>query len=540
MSSIDWWFPPEPCTEDPNAFMTSHISTDTKNGTASRTTAPRATGRGSRPPYLVWLIPVLWTLTLGLWGLSRQDSVWRDEAATWQVAGRSPGEIWHLLGNVDAVHGLYYLLMHVLFEVFGASTTTLRLPSVLAMAGAAACVALIGRRLAGFWAGLGGGTALALLPAVQFQLQEGRAYALVAGGAGLSTLLLVSLLAPRAPGTGPGRRAWPRWTAYGAVVLVCALLNWFSLLVLPAHAVTLWWVRAGRRDLGRWLLASAAAVTGALPLILFSRTQSGQVSWIPPLTWHMLIGPAVLVAIGALGAWADRWNGPRPTCAGGGRPRPARLTAAAVGLPLLAVPLLGLAAASLIQPVFLDRYVLFSMLGLALLIGAALGAAVRVLAPRSPKASTALVPVVVGVSVLAMLPVELADRSPASRVDDVLAVAGEVSRLKREGDAVVFVPAARRDTALVSPGAFAGLADVALARGPEESGTLKGEESGPADIRAALRERQRVLLVTDAAGTAKPQGAQADRAKVALLAADFAVVEDRQTRGRRVTVYERR
>ncbi|MFD9304296.1 hypothetical protein ACFWCB_16865 [Streptomyces sp. NPDC060048] len=509
--------------------MTSHISTGPPSGTALRATGRRAIGRSRRRPNLVWLVPFLWTLALGLWGISRQHSVWRDEAATWQVAQRSPGEIWHMLGNVDAVHGLYYLLVHVLFEVFGASTTTLRLPSVLAVALAAACVALIGRRLAGPWAGLGGGLALGLLPAVQFQLQEGRAYALVAGGAGVSTLLLVSLLT-----AGSGRRTRPRWAAYGAVVLVCALLNWFSLLILPAHAATLWWVRAGRGALACWLTASAAAVAGALPLILFSRTQSGQVSWIPPLTWHMMIGPAVLLAIGVLGAWADRWNGPH------GAGRGARLSAAAVGLPLLAVPLLGLAAASLVQPLFLDRYVLFCMLGLALLIGAALGAAVRALAPRWPKTSGALVPAVIGVSALAVLPVAVADRSPASRVDDVLAVAGEVSRLKRDGDAVLFVPAARRDTALVSPGAFAGLADVALARGPVESGTLKGEEAGPARITAELRGRRRVLLVTDATRTAKPPGAQADRAKAAVLAAEFTVVADREVRGRRVTVYERR
>ncbi|MER5760038.1 glycosyltransferase family 39 protein [Streptomyces sp. NPDC002082] len=501
--------------------MSSHIST------------------GIRRPYLVWLVPVLWTLSLGMWGLSRQNSMWRDEAATWQVAERSPGEIWHLLGNVDAVHGLYYLLMHLLFEVFGASTTTLRLPSVLAVAVAAGCVALIGRRLAGPWAGLGGGLALGLLPAVQFQLQEGRSYALIAGGAGLSTLLLVSLIAgtggeaEAGSGAGPGRRTGPRWTAYGALVLVCALLNWFSLLILPAHAVTLWWARARRGVVAPWLLASAAAVAGALPLILFSRTQSGQVSWIPPLTWHMMIGPGVLLAVGALGAWADRAGGPR-----GGLP--ARLTAASVGLPLLAVPLLGLAAVSLVQPLFLDRYVLFSMLGLALLIGAALGAAVRALAPRYPRASGALVPVVVAVSAVALLPVALADRSPASRVDDVLAVAGEVSLLKREGDAVLFVPAARRDTALVSPRAFAGLKDVALSRGPAESGTLKGEEADPARISAALREQRRVLLVTDSGKGAKPPGSPADRAKAAVLRAEFTVVEDRQVRGRRVTVYERR
>ncbi|MCX4694930.1 hypothetical protein [Streptomyces sp. NBC_01408] len=480
----------------------------------------------ARRGLLLWLIPFLWTLALGLWGLSRQDSVWRDEAATWQVAGRSVGEIWALLGNVDAVHGLYYLLMHGLFEVFGASTTTLRLPSVLAVAAAAACVALLGRRLAGFWAGLGGGLALGLLPAVQFYLQEGRPYALVAAGAGLSTLLLVTLLASGTEGR-PGRRVWPRWTAYGITVLVCALLNWLSLLILPAHAATLWWVRAGRGVWLRWAAYGTAAVAGALPLILFSRGQSDQVSWIPPLTWHMLIGPGILLAVGGLGAWADR-------------PGRGRLSAAAVGLPLLAVPQLGLIGLSLVQPLFLDRYVLFSMVGLALLIGAALGAAVRACAPRFPRASTLLVPGVVGVSVLALLPVELGKRAPASRVDDVLAAAGEVSRMGRAGDAVLFVPAARRDTALVTPGAFTGLSDIALAEGPVASATLKGEEADPERIRAALLEQRRVLLVTDAAKVAKPPSAERDKVKAAVLRERFTVVEDRQVRGRRVTVYERR
>ncbi|MCB5179258.1 hypothetical protein [Streptomyces antimicrobicus] len=502
------------------------------SGAAAGRWAPRAAS-------VVPLVPALWTLALGLWGLSRQDSVWRDEAATWQVANRSAGEIWHMLDQVDAVHGLYYLLMHGLFEVFGASTTTLRLPSVLAVAGAAACVAVTGRRLAGpgragLWTGLGGGLALGLLPAVQFHLQEGRPYALVAAGAALATLLLVRAVEPagttgRADATrttGARRWRWPGWAAYGLTVLVCALLNWLSLLILPAHAATLLWVRARRRTWCGWAVAAGAAVAGALPLVLFSRSQSDQVSWIPPLTWHMLIGPAVLLAIGGLGAWLDR--------PGVGRP-----SVAAVGLPLLAVPQVGLIGLSLVQPLFLDRYVLFSMVGLALLIGAALGAAVRALRPRSPRAARLLVPVVVAVAGVAMLPVELAKRAPASRVDDVLAVADEVARLKGAGDAVLFVPAARRDTALVSPAAFAGLTDLALARGPVESGTLKGEEADPARIRAAMLAQRRILLVTDAAKVARPVSAERDAVKTAVLREHFRVTADAQVRGRRVTVYER-
>ncbi|NEC64471.1 glycosyltransferase family 39 protein [Streptomyces sp. SID9727] len=468
------------------------------------------------PP--LWLIPALWTLGLGLWGLSRQDSLWRDEAATWQVALRSAAEIRLMLGHVDAVHGLYYLLMHGLFNWFGPTTTALRLPSVLAMAVAAACVTAIGERLAGRWAGLGAGMALCLLPAAQFYLQEGRPYALVAAGAGVSTLLLVTLLG--------GRGRWGCWAAYAGTVLVCALLNWFSLLILPAHAATLAWSGAGRRVWARWTVASAAAVAGALPLVLYTSGQSRQVSWIPPLTWHMMIGPAVLLAIGGLGALVDR---------PGGR----RLSVASVGLPLLAVPQLGLAAVSLGKPLFLDRYVLFSLLGLALLIGSLLGAAVRAVAPRFPAASRWLVPVVLACSVAALLPQSLAKRSPSSRVDDVLAMAADVRRMKEPGTAVVFLPGARRDARLVSPEAFTGLRDIALARSPRASGTLNGVEAAPARIREAMLAQRRILLVTDAPGAARPENGRREKAKAAVLKDYFTVIEDQRVRGRRVTLYER-
>ncbi|MFC0055984.1 glycosyltransferase family 39 protein [Streptomyces actinomycinicus] len=466
-----------------------------------------------------WLIPVPWTLALGLWGLTRQHSLWRDEAATWMAAGRSVPGIWRLLGQMDVVHGLYYLLMHGLFTVFGQSITTLRLPSVLAMTVAACCVTAVGTRLAGHWAGVAGGLAFGLLPAVQFHLQDGRPYALVTAGCAISTLLLVTLL--------QGHGGTSRWVAYGSTVLVCALLNWLSLLVLPAHLVTLLWAGTGRRARVCWAAAAAAAVTASLPLILFSRGQRAQVAWIPPLTWHTVIGPAVLLAIGALGALADR-------------PRAGRLSTAAVGLPLLAVPHLLLIGVSLDQPLYQDRYVLFSMVGLALLIGAALAAAVRSAAPRYPRAARWLVPVTVAAALVALLPLSLQKRSPASRVDDVLAVAEDVRRLKGDGDAVVFVPADRRDTAQVSPAAFAGLRDIALAESPVTSGTLKGVECGPRRIRAEMLRHRRVLLVTDVPEVAPAVSAERDRTKVAVLKRHFTVVADEQVRGRRVTVYERR
>ncbi|MFJ2439631.1 hypothetical protein ACIOWG_04035 [Streptomyces sp. NPDC087658] len=461
---------------------------------------------------------MLWTLALGLWGLSRQGSVWRDEAATWQVAERSTGDIVRMVGNVDVVHGLYYLFMHGLFACFGPGTATLRLPSVLAMAVAAACVAAIGYRLAGVRVGLAGGLVFGLLPAVQFYLQEGRPYALVAAGAGISTLLLVTVVQER------GRAVC--WVAYSGTVLMCGLLNWLSLMVLSAHLVTLVRARVGRGVWIRWAVASAVAVAGVLPLVLFSRSQSEQVSWIPPLTWHMMIGPAVLLAIGGLGALLDR-------------PRTGELSVAAVGLPLLVVPQIGLIGLSLVQPLFLDRYVLFSLLGLALLIGVFPGALARVAVPRFPGAPVWIPPVLAAVVVVALLPQSLAKRSPESRVDDVLAVAEEVRRLEKAGAAVLYVPAARRDTRLVSPDAFAGLRDIALAEGPEESGTLKGVEAEPARIRAAMLDQRRILLVSDAARVAKPVAGERDRVKTSVLAEYFTPVTDAQVRGRRMRMYER-
>jgi mannosyltransferase len=468
---------------------------------------------------LVWLLPMLWTLACGLWGLARQDSVWRDEAATWQVAQRSTAEIGHMLGNVDVVHGLYYLLMHVLFECFGPGITTLRLPSVLATAVAAACVAVVGRRLAGACAGLAGGMTLGLLPAVQFYLQEGRSYALVAAGTAVSTLLLVTALQRQV------RRR--HWAAYSGAVLFTGLLNWLSLMILAAHFVTLLWTSAGRTVLARWAVAAGCATAGVLPLIVFSRSQSGQLSWIPPLSGHMLIGPGVLLAIGGVGALLDR-------------PRAGRLSSAAVGLPLLAVPQLGLIALSLIQPLFLDRYILYSMLGLALLIGTIVDSAVRAARPRFPGASRCILPMALAVAMLALLPQSLAKRSPASRVDDVLAVASEIRHLKQTGNGVLFIPSARRDTKSVSPNAFTGLRDIALVETPVGSGTLKGVEAAPDRIRAALLAEHRVLLVTDASRVARPVTAARDRVKTAVLRRYFTPVADEQIRGRRVTVYERR
>ncbi|MFF6853320.1 glycosyltransferase family 39 protein [Streptomyces antimycoticus] len=159
-------------------------------------------------------------LALGLWGLDR-GTMWRDESATYQMARRTLPQIRDALGTVDAVHGLYYLLMHPLLALHP-SEVTMRLPSVLAAVAATALVAALGCRLArprvGLWAGL----LYAATPVVTHYAQEGRSYALVTAGAAWATYLLVGAAGlavgaatggaaggVRADRSAPGPRATP-------------------------------------------------------------------------------------------------------------------------------------------------------------------------------------------------------------------------------------------------------------------------------------------------------------------------------------------
>ncbi|MBM7167622.1 glycosyltransferase family 39 protein [Streptomyces sp. G44] len=477
---------------------------------------------GSAPPFRTALGivgPAALTLLLGLWGLTRENSMWRDEAATWAAAHRTLPELAHMLDRIDVVHGVYYLFMHGVFAILGDSLIALRLPSVLAMAGAAAATAATARRLAGPRAGAAAGTAFALVPSTQHYAQEGRSYALVVAAVAVATLLLVTLV----DGRGEAGPAGRRWAGYAAAMLAAALLNWFSLLVLPAHAATVCMAHrrgATRRLLTRWPAATAAVAAGALPVILASRSQAQQIAWIRPLTWSTALAPLLLLTLGLLCAALLKRHPNTP-------PTPRALSAVSLGLPLLAFPLLALMLLSLVKPLYLDRYVLYANVGLALLIGATAGTFIRSWRP--------LVALALAVFA-ALLPLQLGLRTPQSRVDDVLAPAETVARASRPGDGVVFIPSLRRDTAEVSPGSFAALDDLALAQSPSASGTLQGKETAPRHIRRAMLGKHRILIVADADGH---PGSARDTVKRRVLVEHFTRCTDTEVRGRRVQTYER-
>ena len=163
-----------------------------------------------------WVAPALvgvFALTVSLPGLDT-PSVWYDEVATISGSTRTFSQLWQLLGSVDAVHGVYYALMQVVFELLGYSPFTLRLPSAVAVAITAAIVVLLGRRIDGPLLGIVGGIVFAILPRVTWMAGEGRSYALSAMLAAILTLVLFRAIAA-------GSRRW--WLLYAFVLTVQAV-----------------------------------------------------------------------------------------------------------------------------------------------------------------------------------------------------------------------------------------------------------------------------------------------------------------------------
>lgn len=466
------------------------------------------------------LVPAAAALALGLWGIDRHHSMWRDESVTYEVAHRSLGALWRLLGHVDAVHGLYYLLMHAVFACWDGGPVALRLPSVLATALAAAGTGAIGARLAGCRAGVLAGLVLALLPVTQQYAQEGRSYALVTAAVTWASHLFLR-------GLGSARRGW--WAGYAAVLALAGWLHEFAVLALPAHALTLRWLRVPRRVWRHWGAAAAAVLVVPAPAAVVSAGQvDRQLGWLGrpgPPAWLQY---AAVVAVGVLSARLS----PRRAGDDGG----ARAVLVRLALPLLVVPAGLLMTVSLLRPCYVDRYVLYGTVGLALPAGAALDRAAgrwRRLAPL-PRALTAAAAAVVAVAVL--LPWSLLVRSPESRKDDVLAVSRAVASVARPGDGVLFLPARRREWLLSSPAVYARLHDLALAGSPVASGTLQGTELPAPAVRRRIRATPRVVALSDPPD--QPLDPYAGEvAKREELRGHFVVCERIPVRGARVTVY---
>jgi mannosyltransferase len=254
------------------------------------------------------------TLAVMLWGVSARP-YWGDEADTVSAVSRSLPQLIRLLGHIDAVHGLYYLLMWPVARIAGTGEFAMRVPSAVAMAVAAAAVTAIARRLASRQAGLCAGLLFAALPTVSIQAHDARPYAMITAVAAAASYLLVR--------TAQDPR--PRFfVAYALSLVLVGYVQLFGLLLVPAHAVTLIGLRrrrgtaedgqlaVARAPLGRgWLMTIAVAGVAVAPVAILGWAQRAQIAWIPRPGWNdagdlvntLIAGSAAAaVLIGLLGA----------------------------------------------------------------------------------------------------------------------------------------------------------------------------------------------------------------------------------------------
>src|ERR1700761_982797 len=142
--------------------------TEVRRGLGPRVpAAPQARGawppRARRRPDWTLVTPPAVTLAVMLWGIAA-PSYWRDESATLSATDRSIPQLLRMLGRVDAVHGLYYLLLWPVVHFAGTGEFETRLPSAIAMTAAALGIAVIARRLRSRRAGLYAGLVFAAMP----------------------------------------------------------------------------------------------------------------------------------------------------------------------------------------------------------------------------------------------------------------------------------------------------------------------------------------------------------------------------------------
>ena len=390
-------------------------------------------------------------------------SFWGDEAASIMSAQRPLNTLFTMLGHVDAVHGTYYLFLHFWIDLFGASPMSVRFPSAIAVGIAAAGVVLLAHRLAGPRAAVFAGVVAIALPRMTDIATEARSSAFSAAIVIWLTYLLVALLAREE------RRILP-WVGYAALLALSLYVFLFSILVIAGHAVIVWFWGQRRRMLRPWLLATLGGLILALPVIVVGAAQRNQIAFLgvyPGATWELvLVGQwfgnifyaslmaLLFAAFVVLLVRARRSRTPSPfTLQRDEQTPPLWLVAGAVAF----VPPTILLLATIVTPVYTNRYLSMCAPAIALLVGYLLS-----LIPRRWGVAALLV------VTLAAVPSYIFQRTVyAKNNSDWAPVARYIQTHAAAGDAVVFDettrPSQRLRLALHAyPDSFAGLVDPTL------------------------------------------------------------------------------
>ena len=395
---------------------------------------------------------------ISLTGAAR-PSFWYDEAATISASySRSLGQLWQMLGSVDAVHGLYYLFMHGWFQIVPPTEFWSRAPSGLAAGGAAAGIVVLGKQFSSRTVALSAGVLCGILPRTTWAGIEARPYAMSMMAAVWLTVLLV--VAAR-------RESRWCWLCYGIALALSILLDMYLALVLLTHVVFMCIFRRTRTVLISFAVTSILTVCALAPFMIEVVGQVQQIKWIAPIGRRTIEDVLVqqyfersppfgvlsaLVVLAAIVVW--RWTS--ATLAATDRQL---LTLAAAWLVIPTALIVIWSAA--VHPIYTPRYLSFTAPAMALVLGVCIGA----LAVK-PWVATALV----SLFALAAAPNYIrAQRNPYakygmdySQVADLITAKAAPGDCLLVNDTVTFMPAPMRPLIAARPDAYRKLIDLTL------------------------------------------------------------------------------
>lgn len=286
-----------------------------------------------------------------------------DEATSYFIAQLDLGGLWRSIATSEANASLFYTILHFWLG-FGESELAIRALPMIAGAGTVPVVYLLAARLFGRPLGLVAAVLLAVNAFFIAHVQELRGYSMSAFLVTLASLAFVVAVQ---------RPSALRWAAYAVVASLSLYAHFFGALVLLAHLASLAFLGPERPPLRNALASFAAIAVLGSPLayfILFNDV--GQVDWIPRLTGERAVnhlqdlagtGGALLLAaysaalvltvVGVVVAMRRR-----------------RGSFEAFKYILVALwvlfPIAGALAISLFKPLFISRYLLVSLPGIAL------------------------------------------------------------------------------------------------------------------------------------------------------------------------------
>ncbi len=362
------------------------------------------------------------------------DSLWFDEASTARNLAIPLDQILQEAQSLG--HGPYYLLLR-LFPDLERTEFSLRYPSALFGGLGVAGMYAVGRRLLGEPGGVLSALLLLFAPMHVWYSREARTYSWTTAAALLTVAAMADLWRNKS------RATWVRLILFQAVTIYAHLFAALANLWQTGF-VMVQWVRGRNRPLlVRWVVAQIGVLLLASPILvaaLWSTGQKSQISWVHPPTLFTLVDLSMRLSgvkfLGEYGWWMIGWIAWLVLLLWGIlKIGPSLLSPIQSRLFLLAwafVPLGTLFAASwLWKPLYVHRYLLFTLPAYLLLIAAGV--------LRSTKNGLVLLTagVLVGSQMLGTWNVV---QSPAYSRPDWRAAHQHLSSATEESDAVLFHP----------------------------------------------------------------------------------------------------